>query len=1487
MAGSGASLPFFHQQANSQPTVGSLPIPVITSIKRISGLTTGGNAVVINGHHFKSYTSTSTSVNFGSNPCTVISNFEDFIVVLVPIQTGTGTANVTVTTPAGTSNSVAFNYFDTSSLYDPTKDPATAIAALPPGGVWDGGGGVYFTKGIFVNQPVTIQNATIIDPDFFIVIQANLQALGATAPYDLVGTDVPLATPIPNVFAYANYTSTNTPSGIMVGMDLSGAGIPGKGTTKVTGFDDLTIGGVPYCVVYLTPGASPTANADYFVNGTKPNIRVDTKNKNTIASFGPSSQYGRLDSTVSGKSGSNIIYDPNIVPSKVLTVTWSPTNMNTLNIVGTPNPNISITDLWQTIRGKYIPDGAYVGSVISGVSFTIVNSGGGPLATQDIKDTTQSFTVYIGGDQGGTVMDSLGRTDTAGGSTYVLENPILDSNILSTDVGSFVLGTGITAGWLIDIVVPGVCFTMKKPNPLPDGVVQYASTLTPPTSVVIGTRQDAVTTTINSSLVKDIYISTGDARSAVYNKNGTILGYVGSVANGISFTLINSPNSSTTVNITTVVNYLYIGTSGSHVDTVSTTGLNVIYDSNIRPEDVGKHVTGVGIPANSFVGSIMSSYKAFTLVNKFNNSTFVSNGISSVTISDHAISSGAFVGNINSSNCTFSIVDANGNNLNLNSNLVTGTNSIVVGAPNPKVNLYNLNLLGNNFITTYQPHMVGGHAISITGADSVYINNVITRFTNGDGLCTFFGLGSNPSNMHVSFLDTDCTGRDGISPCASDGVLGLNILNDVFVGSNNPRVSVDHESDLSNVGVGYIDWYRCTIMGMLIHQTPLFGPINYVDCDIRGEIWCFDGYATQTVNFTGGQWRIPVGGSGIYGGGGIYQRGGHVRFNGVKLYRNHNYFTISGVPDGSGQATFLNNYFRTATIGNVLHDHLQLGGGAGQFGLMADGLSPAILDEKISLSDVGKSIVSASSPIPLLPNAQQSLTSVFAATPNLTSETSGALVTGVVYWPSPTKPSTLPAYYLAQAGGFVNIGKTLGLDQGSQYYFPATNPNFNIASITASTYSSLLTLKTGQTGSWTVNQTVCIRGLGKHYHIGDGYYTITGGGTISFTIPIGTKNGVISATGLNGGVYFSNVITMSAPYAPSLTTITAMTVSGSAVTLTTSGGATWPSRGAHIAGLSAHGIPDGNYPINGALNQFTISLAGLASGTTAGLSGSATSFTVGDIVLGTSIPMGSYVGSITSSVGYNTSFTLVGPNGEPVFPNGGISSIWFGDFSNYFEQTFVNSGQIGSNVASRWNQLPYLRSNLKTDTNLVAGATVSGSNSSAIIIDTNIVALANHTDGVNGVSVYGDPNSNIILDSAVTAGYVGRMVVGTGIPDGSFVGSATPNHSFTLVNNFSPSAPVMPTDVVNSIQLTGDYGALVVDAATPSNIPPASFVGNVNTDATPYSFTLVDFKGHPVVPNNNVSSITIGGGVIEVQLDTGPHASGINSIQTSPSLHRG
>ncbi|MFF7234615.1 IPT/TIG domain-containing protein [Streptomyces sioyaensis] len=88
-------------------------VPVLTSISPSSGPTAGGNTVTLSGVNL----SAATSVKFGNNPATVLSNTASQIVVSAPAGPPS-TVNVTVTTAGGTSNPLPYFYLAAPTVND-------------------------------------------------------------------------------------------------------------------------------------------------------------------------------------------------------------------------------------------------------------------------------------------------------------------------------------------------------------------------------------------------------------------------------------------------------------------------------------------------------------------------------------------------------------------------------------------------------------------------------------------------------------------------------------------------------------------------------------------------------------------------------------------------------------------------------------------------------------------------------------------------------------------------------------------------------------------------------------------------------------------------------------------------------------------------------------------------------------------------------------------------------------------------------------------------------------------------------------------------------------------------------------------------------------------------------------------------------------------------------------------------------------------------
>ncbi|WP_421111479.1 IPT/TIG domain-containing protein [Streptomyces sp. NEAU-S77] len=93
------------------------PAPTISSLSPTAGPTSGGNTVTINGTNL----SGATSVKFGINSATILTNTSTQITVSAPAGPPPS-ANVTVTTPGGTSNPLPYFYIAAPTVMDLSPD---------------------------------------------------------------------------------------------------------------------------------------------------------------------------------------------------------------------------------------------------------------------------------------------------------------------------------------------------------------------------------------------------------------------------------------------------------------------------------------------------------------------------------------------------------------------------------------------------------------------------------------------------------------------------------------------------------------------------------------------------------------------------------------------------------------------------------------------------------------------------------------------------------------------------------------------------------------------------------------------------------------------------------------------------------------------------------------------------------------------------------------------------------------------------------------------------------------------------------------------------------------------------------------------------------------------------------------------------------------------------------------------------------------------
>jgi hypothetical protein len=119
-------------------TAGSAP--TVTSLATTGGSTGGGTAVTISGSGFLS----ATAVNFGSVAATFTILSDGLISAVSPSQ-GAGTANVTVTSPSGTSSTSSADQFLYTAASAPSISSVSANSGPTTGGSWITVLGSYFS----------------------------------------------------------------------------------------------------------------------------------------------------------------------------------------------------------------------------------------------------------------------------------------------------------------------------------------------------------------------------------------------------------------------------------------------------------------------------------------------------------------------------------------------------------------------------------------------------------------------------------------------------------------------------------------------------------------------------------------------------------------------------------------------------------------------------------------------------------------------------------------------------------------------------------------------------------------------------------------------------------------------------------------------------------------------------------------------------------------------------------------------------------------------------------------------------------------------------------------------------------------------------------------------------------------------------------------------------------------------------------------------
>ncbi|MFI1963269.1 beta strand repeat-containing protein [Streptomyces pathocidini] len=432
--------------------------PTITSVVPNTGPLTGGNTVTITGTGFTG----ATAVTFGPNPATSFTVVSPTQITAV-VPAGTGTVNVTVTTPGGTSNAVPYTYVAAPTI--------TSIS--PASGPTSGGNivtitGTGFTGATAVNfgpnpaTSFTIDSPTQITataPAGTGTVNVTVTGPGGTSnavPYTYVAAPT-ITSVVPNTGPLAGgntvtITGTGFTGATAVNFGPNPATFTIDSPTQITATAPAGTGSVNVTVT----GPGGTSNAVPYTYVAAPTIT------SVVPNTGPLAGGNTVTITGTGFGGATAVnFGPN--PATSFTVV-SATQITAVVPAGTGTVNVTVTGPGGTsnaVSYTYVgaptitslsPDaGPLTGGntvTITGTNFTpgaTVQFGANPATSVTFVSSTQLDVVVPATGVPGSVPVSVttaGGTSAPGVFYFYVAGPVVSS--ISPDEGPIAGGTVVT-----------------------------------------------------------------------------------------------------------------------------------------------------------------------------------------------------------------------------------------------------------------------------------------------------------------------------------------------------------------------------------------------------------------------------------------------------------------------------------------------------------------------------------------------------------------------------------------------------------------------------------------------------------------------------------------------------------------------------------------------------------------------------------------------------------------------------------------------------------------------------------------------------------------------------------------------------------------------------------------------------------------------------------------------------------------------------------
>ncbi|MGK8524416.1 IPT/TIG domain-containing protein [Nocardia asteroides] len=496
-----------------------LTVPSLASISPAAGPAAGGNTVTLTGTGFAGV----TAVRFGATAAssfTVVSNTQ--ITAVAPA--GTGTVQVTVTNPNGTSNGVTYTYV-----------LAPALTAVAPTSGPETGGNTITLTGTRLTGTTAVRFGTTPATSFTVISDTQITAVAPTG----TGTVDITVTTTGGVSNAVTYTYVPTPALTAVA--------PTSGPE--TGGNTITLTGT---------GFTGTTAVRF---GTTPATSFTVISDTQITAVAPTGT-GTVDITVTTIGGTSNALTYTYVPTPALTAvapTSGPeTGGNTITLTGTrltgttavrfgTTPATSFTVVSDTQITAVAPTGTgtvditvtTTGGVSNGVLYTFVAAPAlVSLAPTSGPETGGNTVVLTGTDLTGTTTVTFGATPAA---SFVVDSDTQITAVAPTGTGTVdvtVTTAGGTSTPLTYTYVPAPVLASIQPNSGPEtggNTITLTGTGFTDTTAVTFDGTPAVSFTVISDTQITAVAPTGTGTADI------TVTTVGGTSNALTYTYVPTP----------------------------------------------------------------------------------------------------------------------------------------------------------------------------------------------------------------------------------------------------------------------------------------------------------------------------------------------------------------------------------------------------------------------------------------------------------------------------------------------------------------------------------------------------------------------------------------------------------------------------------------------------------------------------------------------------------------------------------------------------------------------------------------------------------------------------------------------------------------------------------------------------------------------------------------------------------------------------------